>query len=200
MAARLVIVGLGDSTTAGTPGFLSPVEAPPDGMGDRESQYSYWMMRAHPDWRVLNRGVNGERTDQILSRFQRDVAAHKPAVVIVLAGVNDIYQGRPTASVERNLESIYSLAKKGGVVAVAATILPYNISGPRESAAIRLVNAWIESGAKASGRLFCDTNAAVRSKSDPDRLASSPDAIHPDVAGYRRMGEALVSTLEAAGY
>jgi len=31
MAERIRIVALGDSTTAGTPGFLSPLEAPPGG-------------------------------------------------------------------------------------------------------------------------------------------------------------------------
>src|SRR5436190_19180560 len=66
------IVALGDSTTAGTPGFKSPIEAPPDGAGNVESQYAYWLMKTHPDWRVLNRGVDGERSDQIRARFERD--------------------------------------------------------------------------------------------------------------------------------
>ena len=51
---------------AGTPrAFSSPLEAPPDGRGDETSQYAYWLIRAHPEWDVLNRGVNGERSDQI---------------------------------------------------------------------------------------------------------------------------------------
>ena len=82
---KLRIVGLGDSTTAGTPGFMSPLEAPPMGKGDPESQYAYWMMRTHPEWTVLNRGVNGERSDEIKARFQRDVLEEKPDYVIILA-------------------------------------------------------------------------------------------------------------------
>jgi lysophospholipase L1-like esterase len=199
MAQHSVIVGLGDSTTAGTPGFLSPVEAPPAGRGDVRSQYCYWMMRLHPDWNVLNRGVNGQRSDQIMSRFERDVVAEKAAVVIILAGVNDIYQGRSTASIERNLQAMYDLASRSGITAVAATVLPYNSAGPRESSAVRALNEWIESSSAASGRLFCDTNRAVRDRKDQDKLASSPDGLHPDVEGYKRMGEAISSVLEAAG-
>jgi len=198
--AQKRMVGLGDSTTAGTPGFLSPVEAPPEGRGDRQSQYCYWMMKAHTDWSVLNRGVNGERTDEILSRFQRDVVAEKPAVVIVLGGVNDIYQGRSTESVKRNLEAMYALAERGGIVPVVATVLPYNVAGRRERSAIREVNAWAATASRAPGRLFCDTNIVVRDKENLDLLASSPDGLHPDVEGYRRMGEALAATLERAGY
>lgn len=200
MAENVKIVGMGDSTTAGTPGFLSPVEAPPAGRGNQQSQYCYWMMKAHPRWTVLNRGVNGQRSDQILSRFERDVVAEKPAVVIVLAGVNDIYQGRPVDSVKRNLEAMYDLAQRNKIVPVASTVLPYNVAGRRECGAIREVNAWVETASKAPGRLFCDTNLAVRDGVNPDLLASSPDGLHPDVEGYKRMGEALSATLEKAGY
>ena len=51
-------------------------------------------MQAHPEWDVLNRGVNGERSDQIAARFARDVLAARPRAVVVIAGVNDVYQGR----------------------------------------------------------------------------------------------------------
>ena len=182
MERRRLIVGMGDSTTAGTPGFLSPLEAPPAGRGDQRSQYSYWMMRAHPEWTVLNRGVNGERSDQVLARFERDAVKEAPSVVIVLAGVNDIYQGGSAASVERNLEAMYELAERNRIVPLGATVLPYNTAGPGEAKAIRELNGWIASACKP-GRLFCDTNLAVRARDDPDILASSRDALHPHIEG-----------------
>src|SRR6266481_2685955 len=111
LMTTVTIVALGDSTTAGTPGFRSPVEAPPDGAGNVESQYAYWLMKTHPEWRVLNRGVNGERSDQIRARFARDVmAAPAPRAVVIIAGVNDIYQGRAADAVERGLEAMYDAA------------------------------------------------------------------------------------------
>lgn len=198
--ARTTIVALGDSTTAGTPRFLSPIEAPPSGRGDPESQYCHWMMKTHPEWKVLNRGVNGQRSDQILSRFDRDVLKEGPEVVIVLAGVNDIYQGRTAEFVERNLESMYGLAEKSDIVPLGATILPYNTAGQRESETILKVNSWVGTACGTPKRLFCDTNSAVRDPSDPSRLASSPDGLHPDVDGYRNMGAALSRVLEDAGY
>src|SRR5262245_872336 len=105
------ILALGDSTTAGTPAFRSPIEAPPSGEGNIESQYAYWLMRAHPEWRVLNHGVNGERTDQIRARFAAVVGPLSPDVIVVIGGVNDIYQGRAAESAERELEAIFTLAR-----------------------------------------------------------------------------------------
>jgi len=200
MREVLVIVGLGDSTTAGTPGFLSPLEAPPNGMGNPESQYGFWVTKARQGWRFLNKGINGQRTDQMLSRFGRDVILAKPDVVVILGGVNDIYQGRGPESVGDNLQMMYERAEASGIAVVGATILPYNFAEARESQAIRRVNAWIEERSKSSSMLFCDANRAVRDARDPDRLSSTPDGLHPDVEGYRKMGEAIVRTLADAGY
>ncbi len=194
--ARVRIVGLGNSTTAGTPGFQSPLEYPPQGRGNPESQYAFWMMKIHPEWTVLNRGINGQRSDEILRRFVRDVTGEGPDYVIILAGVNDVYQGRPRAFMERNLRSLYTRALGGGMRVVAATILPYDTATPSASATIRALNAWVRSTAAGLGILYCDTYRAVGDPADPDRLARSPDGLHPDVAGYRRMGETLAVVVE----
>src|SRR5205809_247075 len=74
----ITIIAIGDSTTAGTPGFRSPLEAPPKGSGNVESQYAHWLMTAHPDWRVLDRGVNGGRSDQVRARLTRGAVTPAP--------------------------------------------------------------------------------------------------------------------------
>jgi len=192
---RVKIVCIGDSTTAGTPGFLSPIEAPPDGAGDEKSQYAYWMAKSHPEWEVLNRGVNGERTDQILARFQRDVADEKPEWVIVLGGVNDIFQGFPVEFAEHNLAEIYDRSTRVETNPIACTILPYNLMSPGQARARRELNEWIEAEAKEKSIPFVDTAAAVSREGEPGRLEGTPDGLHPDVDGYRRMAQAISAIL-----
>ena len=193
------IIALGDSTTAGTPGFLSPVEAPPDGSGNPESQYAYWLMRAHSEWRVLNRGVNGERSDQIRQRFNRDVLQARADLVIIVAGVNDIYQGRSAESVQAELLAMYAAARYAGVPAVAGSILPYNTATPEQNARMHAVNRWIRGyGSTHTGVAFCDTRAAVAANGKPDILSSSPDDIHPSPEGYRLVALALEPAIERA--
>jgi lysophospholipase L1-like esterase len=195
----VTIVALGDSTTAGTPGFKSPVEAPPSGAGDAESQYAYWLQRTHPEWHILNRGVNGERSDQIRGRFARDVTTEKPAVVVIIAGVNDVYQGRPAASVEAELGAMYEAARLEHIAVVAGTIIPFNTATADQNARMRAVNDWIRQyAATHSDVTFCDTRAAVAVPGDPDRLASSPDELHPSPDGYRLMAIALEPAIRRA--
>ena len=200
LALMITIVALGDSTTAGTPAYKSPIEAPPNGSGNVESQYSHWLMQAHPDWQVLNRGVNGERSDQIRARFARDAAQPGPAVVVIIAGVNDVYQGRSAAAVERELEAMYDAARAAKIAVVAGTIIPFNIASADQNARMHAVNGWIKAYAAshAAAVVFCDTRAAVAAPGQPDRLVSSPDDLHPSPDGYRRMADALEPAITLA--
>jgi lysophospholipase L1-like esterase len=190
------IVALGDSTTAGTPGFRSPLETPPNGGGDETSQYAHWLMKRHPEWEVLNRGVNGERTDQIAARFDRDVIAASPRAVVIIAGVNDIYQGRSVEHVTSQLGRMYDRALRAGVKLVAGSIIPFNTANPEQNERMRVVNEWIRAQADSEISLaFVDTRAAVAAPGKPDLLASSPDQLHPSVDGYRRMADAIAPVL-----
>ena len=200
LAVMITIVALGDSTTAGTPAHKSPIEAPPNGSGNVESQYAYWLMQAHPDWQVLNRGVNGERSDQIRARFARDAAQARPALVVIIAGVNDIYQGRSAESVERELEAMYDAARAAKIAVVAGTIIPFNVATADQNARMHAVNDWIRGyAARHDDRVvFCDTRAATAAPGQPDRLVSSPDDLHPSPDGYRRMANALEPAITRA--
>jgi lysophospholipase L1-like esterase len=188
------IVALGDSTTAGTPGFQSPIEAPPGGAGNVESQYAYWLMRVHREWRVLNHGVNGERSDQIRRRFERDVIGLAIDLVVLIAGVNDIYQNHSAQHVQQELEAIFNLATraKRPIPVVAGSILPFNTATAEQNRRMIAVNQWIRDYVAGHAHLdFCDTRAACADPRDPDRLASSPDNLHPSPDGYRLVAIAL---------
>ena len=190
----ITIAAFGDSTTAGTPGFKSPIEAPPHGAGDVQSQFAYWLMRTHEDWRVLNRGVNRERTDQIRARLAHDIRELDPDVLVIIAGVNDIHGGLGAEAVQGELQTMYELAKIPGhtIPVVAGSILPYNTASADANAKMRKVNDWIRTYAERHRQVaYCDTRAAVARPGDPDRLLSSPDDLHPSPEGYRLMALAL---------
>ena len=165
-------------------------------------------MRTHPEWRVLNHGVNGERSDQIRVRLELMARTWKrgsqklrsapdphgidPDLIVLIAGVNDIYQGRSAESVQDELAAMYDLARRAAIPIVAGTILPYNSATGDQNIRMHAVNAWIgDHAAPRDDMAFCDTRAAVARPDDPDRLVSSPDDLHPSPEGYRQMALAL---------
>jgi lysophospholipase L1-like esterase len=147
---------------------------------------------------VINQGVNGERSDQMLARFDRDVLERRPKAVVIIAGVNDVYQGRPASHVIARLEAMYGRATQAGIPVVAGSIVPYDTATPEQNARMREINEWIRATAAADPDIeFVDTRAAVAAADDPGRLFESPDGLHPSPAGYRRMAEAIRPSIEA---
>jgi lysophospholipase L1-like esterase len=154
------------------------------------------MVRNHPEWTVFNRGVNGERTDAILARWSVDVLAEHPDYVVILAGVNDVYQGRSDEEIEGNLGALYRGSIDSGIQVVALSILPYNSISSGKLETMRSVNGWIQQRAASDGFRFFDAHRLLSDPTRPGRLTSSDDGLRPDVAGYQSLGEALATVLE----
>lgn len=192
---KMTILAMGDSITAGAPGFKSPVEAPPRGKGNEQSQYTYWAAQQLPDVRFLNRGVNGERTDQIMKRLKGDLKTLRPDRVILLAGVNDIYQNYPSEQIEEKLDKMYRLVQAQRIPLIACTIIPYNGMSSYDYQRLREVNEWIRKRSRELGLGFCDLFSVMEDPARASYLISTADGLHPDVDGYRRMGEAVALAL-----
>jgi acyl-CoA thioesterase I len=82
--APLVIVAIGSSSTAGA-GASSPAASYP-------SRLAAELKLRFPSnaVTVINRGVNGEETEQMLARFQADVIAAHPDLVLWQVGTNSV--------------------------------------------------------------------------------------------------------------
>lgn len=196
-AVSKTILALGDSITAGAPDHKSPAEFPPSGRGNPQSQYSYWIEQKHPEWRFINRGVSGERTSHILNRLERELELAAPDVVILMAGVNDIYGGLPQDVILRNLDQLYSRIQARGLPLMVLTVLPYNGITAQKFAVLEAVNAWIEKTAAERNLGFCDTFQAMHAPGDPTRLALTRDGLHPNPQGYQVMGNTVNDALES---
>ena len=118
---------------------------------------------------------------------------------MVIAGVNDIYQGLAAEAVQRELEAVYVTAHAARIQVVAGSIIPFNTATPDQNARMHAVNDWIRDYAgRHEGVIFCDTRAAVSAPGQPDRLVSSPDGLHPSPQGYKQMAAGLEPAVRAA--
>jgi acyl-CoA thioesterase-1 len=85
----LVIVAIGSSSTNGA-GASSPAASYP-------SRLAVELKQRFPghDITVLNRGVNGEQTEQMIARFATDVVAAHPDLVLWQVGTNSVLRDHP---------------------------------------------------------------------------------------------------------
>ena len=191
-----VILALGDSITAGSPVFRSPAEVPPEGRGNPESQYEYWLSLKYPAFQILNRGISGQTTANILARLDRELEQTRPQMVILMAGVNDIYRGYAVETAQANLAAMYQKIQTRGIPLMVLTVLPYRGLTPQKAQRLDHLNRWIRSYAAAHQLGLCDTYQALKSPENPFLLAQSNDGLHPTPQSYRAMGESIAAALE----
>jgi lysophospholipase L1-like esterase len=142
----------------------------------------------------VGRGIGGQTTPQMLVRFRQDVMALRPAVVVILAGTNDIAGNTGPSTlemIEDNLASMAELAKANGIRVVLSSVLPvYDYPwrpGLEPAPKIRALNAWMTQYAAAHGAVYLDYHAAMADERGGLRGELGDDGVHPNEAGYRVM-------------
>ena len=69
------------------------------------------LAREAPGWRVVNASISGETSAGGAARVVREVALHRPAVVIIELGANDALRGLPLRQMRINLARMIGAAQ-----------------------------------------------------------------------------------------
>jgi lysophospholipase L1-like esterase len=153
---------------------------------------------AFPGKPYVNRGIGGQTTSQMLVRFRNDVIALAPAVVVILAGTNDIAGNTGPISLEDiqgNFASMVELARAHGIRVVLWSVVPVHnytaaseLTYPRRPPEqIAALNRWLKDYAAANGCVFLDYAAAMSDDKRLLRRELAEDGLHPNQAGYAVM-------------
>ena len=142
----------------------------------------------------IGRGISGQTTPQMLVRFRQDVIALEPAVVVILAGTNDIAGNTGPSTlemIEDNLMSMTELARANGIRVVLSSVLPVFDypwkRGLEPAPKIVALNAWMKSYAARVGAIYLDYHSAMADERQGLRADLTTDGVHPNEAGYRVM-------------
>ena len=164
----------------------------------------------HPEWKinVINRGISGNTSRDLLNRYERDVLEHSPDIVSIMIGINDVWRrfDDPLAAehlssqeYKDNLTKMITQAIDGGakVVLMSPFMIDSNLSDEMRIRMDRYKEICRELAAE-HGLIFVDIQAMF------DRLLESMhgyslagDRIHPN--GIGQMAIAL-EFLKAVGY
>ena len=153
----------------------------------------------------VGRGISGQTTPQLLVRFNQDVVALKPKVVVILAGTNDIAGNTGPSTmemIESNLRSMAEVAKAHGIRVVMSSVLPvYDYPwrpGLEPAPKIIALNAWIKGYAAKNGSVYLDYHSAMSDSRGGMRDGLSSDGVHPTEAGYRVMAPLAAAAIARA--
>lgn len=193
----LTFVALGDSLTAGYVPYapmnpmdhVFPYTAYLDNAVIAEQSRRGW---EHVHCTFVNKGVNGDSTKGMLSRFDSEVASLGPNYVIVWAGINDLFLGFPLDEIIGRLQQIYSKAREHGIEPIACTVTSITRESPvvpRIVGLNDLINEYCAENSVPLAGLF----SALSDRSGLLLENFSSDGVHLNADGNRRVADTIYS-------
>jgi lysophospholipase L1-like esterase len=153
----------------------------------------------------VDRGISGQTTPQMLIRFHPDVVDLKPAVVVILAGINDIAGNTGPSTqkmIENNLAGMVEIAKANGIRVVLSSVLPaYDFPwrpGMQPAGKVVALNIWIKNYAQTHDCVYVDYFTPMADERNGLKAEYSTDGVHPNLAGYRVMAPLAQQAIQQA--
>ena len=143
---------------------------------------------------LVDRGISGQTTAQMLVRFRDDVIALRPQAVHIMAMTNDIAGNTGAATMETvlgHVQSMADLARANGIKVIIASVPPAAAfpwsPGMKPAPQIAAINRWLADYARANGFTFVDYHSAMAQPDGAMKPGLSSDGVHPTKAGYAMM-------------
>jgi lysophospholipase L1-like esterase len=173
LAPDAVVLAFGDSLTHGTG-------------ASREQAYPA-VLEGLIGRKVVNAGVPGELSGEGVERLPGALRRHRPDLVILCHGGNDLLRKRPDDLRAANLRRMISMSHDAGAQVVLVSV-------PRPAILLSGDGLYEQIGEALGVPVEEDALADILQN---PRLKS--DHVHPNAAGYRRLAEALAGLLQDRG-
>lgn len=92
-----------------------------EGFGVSKAENWVSLLNERTEHEIINRGISGDTTGGMLSRFKADVLDEKPRYVIIMGGGNDFIMGNSLGSVRSNIMAMVHQAYNKGVIPILGT-------------------------------------------------------------------------------
>ena len=194
VSTETVIICIGDSMTGAE--WKSQEDSPVYAyLPAAEKQWPSLVAKALPA-KLVDVGIVGERTDEMLARFQKDVLAKKPDACIIWGGANDVLQGKTTADILRNVQYMVELCQQHNIHPVLAD-LPVRVSADLpQAAALAALHEAYEKLAREEHVAFVDLcKTKLQGDNGVAAMYTLPDGIHLNAIGQAAAAQELLNVL-----
>lgn len=156
-------------------------------------------VRIRPDFfksnNYIGRGIGGQTSPQLLSRFRQDVIDLKPKAVVINIGTNDVAENTGTYDAEftlGNIKSMAELAKANGIKVILSSVTPAGQYPWRKEIEnvpdkIQALNKGIEAYAKKNKFAYIDYFSVLCDENRALKQGYGDDGVHPNAEAYEIM-------------
>jgi lysophospholipase L1-like esterase len=208
----MIFLCLGDSLTAGYPGYDPAHNGIALGYGNIQSQYEYWLKLLcleHLERNLgsidddivnnllfVNKGIPGELTSDLLRRIGIDLLNYKPKpeYSIIIGGTNDLGWNIPNENIFKNIKKLHSLSRETNIKSIGALIPPIRMEQSIKSYNDRKIalNNALKTYFKEIEIPYADLYSKMMD--DEENLMKKyayADGLHFSIDGYKCMGEII---------
>ena len=140
---------------------------------------------------LINKGISGQTTIEMLSRFNEDVIKQSPQAVYILAGINDIAQNSGYISIDdisKNIIKMGLIAQKNNIKVVICSVLPvteikWNEKIKNANQKVIELNHQLISSSKNNNFIYLD----YYNQMEEELSSLTYDGLHPNEKGYVKM-------------
>ncbi|BBB92739.1 MAG TPA: GDSL-type esterase/lipase family protein [Methylomusa anaerophila] len=141
---------------------------------------------------MINKGVNGDTTSNMLKRFKLDVLKYYPSHVVITGGTNDAFALADAASVISNIHRMAEFANENNITPIVG--LPIPCSYNRNDQIVALYREELRQYFFDYGISLLDFSAVFYdSINNSLRVNLFTDGIHPNQDGYCKMADMVVA-------
>ncbi|MBB4037937.1 lysophospholipase L1-like esterase [Dysgonomonas hofstadii] len=165
-------------------------------------------VRQRPDFfkenNYIGRGIGGQTSPQLLSRFRQDVINLKPVAVVINIGTNDIAENTGPYDHDFTLGNIMSMAEladANGIKVILSSVTPaagykWRTTIENVPEKIMALNAAIEAYAKEKGFAYIDYFPVLKDDNNALKAAYGDDGVHPNAIAYEIMEKTAKTVID----
>ncbi|RLP55042.1 MAG: hypothetical protein D6160_07350 [Ketobacter sp.] len=146
---------------------------------------------------IANKGIRGEMALDALNRFDKDVIALNPKVLIILTGTNDLADGQSVTEIINNIEAMFIKAESKGIKIIVCSLLPVRDSHvqthPTDS--ILQINQGLAKLSQQYQADYVDLYSELVNTEGLLKEKFTADGLHPNEPGYFRISRVLLPSL-----
>ena len=144
---------------------------------------------------LINAAIAGDTAKGMRSRVARDVLVHKPTLVTLSVGINDVLRGVKAADYEADVRAIVGQLK---AERIPMLFLTTSVLGPKHAEADKKLaeyNAILHGIAKENGYAMAEVNEGMQKARREGVNVLEGDEVHPNWPGHRVMARAVLDAL-----
>lgn len=172
-------------------------------IGDSITQLWGQEKTGHPEFfsknNYVNKGISGNKTTDMQSRFQKDVIDLDPYCVVIEGGTNDIAAFTSENILER-IKKMAETARKAHIDVVVGSVPPSNsfpkLPDFRPEDRIIELNGMIKQWADSEGIPYVDYYSVLVDDQKGLKEAYQKDTVHPNAKGYTAMEGVIAPILK----